>query len=157
MGKQDVLFFKELVCVFQEVFETENPATPKETYLQSLLDKPGFIVYAVICKNTVIGGLTAYELPMYYGEYAELLIYDIAIKTEYQRKKIGAKLILTLKEYCKYNGIREFFVPANEEDKHALDFYHHTGGIAEKVVHFNYEIKPIRDGDATSSGDDHFQ
>lgn len=32
------------------------------------------------------------------------------------------------------------FVAASEEDVHALDFYHSTGGEAEKVVHFNYSL-----------------
>jgi aminoglycoside 3-N-acetyltransferase I len=49
-----------------------------------------------------------------------------------------------LKEYCKQNEIKEMFVAANEEDKNALDFYRSTGGNAEKVVHFNYEISTLR-------------
>ena len=141
LDKQDVLLFKELIQVFQEVFEMENPESPKKPYLQSLLNKPDFISYTVICNDEVVGGLTAYELQMIYGEYSEIFLYDIAIKTEYQRKGLGKKLISALKEYCKQNGIREFFVPVNEEDTHALNFYRNTGGKAEQVVHFNYKGK----------------
>ena len=36
------------------------------------------------------------------------------------------------------NGINEFFVLAHEEDEHAVEFYHSTGGKSEKVVNFLY-------------------
>jgi len=138
LGKKDLALFKELICVFQAVFEMENAVRPDESYLQNVLNKRDFIALAVIHKNEVIGGLTAYELQMIYGEYSELFIYDLGIKAEFQRKGLGKKLISAVKEYCKQNEIKEFFVPVNEEDKHALDFYRSTGGRAEKVVHFNY-------------------
>lgn len=49
-------------------------------------------------------------------------------------------MLSTLKEYCRQNGIREIFVDASEHDKHAVDFYHSSGGKAEKVVQFIYTV-----------------
>ncbi len=141
LGTGDIQHFKELILVFQGVFGMENPEWPNEHYLQSLLNRSDFIAYVVICKNKVVGGMTAYELPLYYSEYSEIFIYDIGIKAENRRKGLGTKLISALKEYCKENGIKEFFVPVNEEDIHALDFYRSSGGKAEKVVHFNYDLR----------------
>lgn len=89
----------------------------------------------------VAGGATAYVLAPYHARMPELFIYDVAIATQHQRKGLGAKLIAALKDYCRENNIGEMFVPAHEEDTHALDFYRSTGGKAEKVVLFTYDNK----------------
>ncbi|RDC64002.1 GNAT family N-acetyltransferase [Adhaeribacter pallidiroseus] len=65
-------------------------------------------------------------------------MYDIAVKPAFQRKGIGRQLLDTLLHYSQQNGFINVFVPANEEDTHALDFYHATGGNPEKVVYFTY-------------------
>jgi len=140
LGKKDVLLFENLNKLFYEVFEMGKYKPVEKAYLQKLLNNTHFIAFVAIYNGEVIGGLTAFELPMYYAQYSEVLIYDMAVQTDFQRKGVGKKLIKSLKEYCKKNGIKEFFVPANEEDKHALAFYKSTGGKAEKVVHFNYNF-----------------
>lgn len=89
-------------------------------------------------ENEIVGGLTAYELPEYYSGESEIFIYDIAIRREFQRKGFGRKLLIILEDYCRQSGIKVMFVAANEEDENALDFYHSTGGKADKVIHFNY-------------------
>ena len=88
-----------------------------------------------------MGGLTAYELPLYYSEYSEIFIYDVAIKPDFQRKRFGTMLLSALKQYCRDNGIKEFFVEASEEDKYAVHFYQSAGGTAEKVIQFNFEAE----------------
>ena len=138
LGKKDVLTFKELIGLFNQVFEIKKHKSAKKTYLQKVLKESSFISIVAMCDNEVVGGLTAYELPMYYAKYSEVLIYDMAVLSEFQRKGIGKKLISALKKYCRKKGIQYIFVPANEEDAHALAFYTSTGGKPEKVVHFNY-------------------
>src|SRR5664279_4903362 len=138
LHKPDVFIFQKLIILFQEVFEMEKRIENGTSYLTALLEKPGFIALCVMAESEIVGGLTAYELPMYYDEISEIFIYDIAIKPAHQGKGLGKKLLLFLEEYCRQNGISSMFVAANEEDEHALDFYHATGGKAEKVVHFNY-------------------
>ena len=88
----------------------------------------------------VVGGLTAFVLPKYYAKESEILLYDIAIKDEFQRKGLGTLLLDCLTEYCKEHKIKEVFVAAHKSDKHALDFYVSTGGKPEQVVHFNYDV-----------------
>jgi aminoglycoside 3-N-acetyltransferase I len=82
--------------------------------------------------------LTAYELAGYYSETSEIFIYDIAVNPAFQQKGLGKQLLLSLKEYATQKNISAIFVDANEEDEHALDFYHATGGKAEKVIQFTY-------------------
>ena len=140
LDKSNLKTFQNLIQLFNEVFEVENTAIANDLHLKNLLQKKEFIAIVAMQENIVIGGLTAYEMPMYSSNYSELYIYDMAIKTEFQRMGIGKKLIEALTEYCKQNNIKTMFVEAQEEDKHAIDFYHSAKGKAEKVVHFNFEI-----------------
>jgi aminoglycoside 3-N-acetyltransferase I len=139
LAKQDLADFKSLVNLFNTVFEEAETNIQSDTNLNKLLNNDNFIALAAISESEVVGGLTAYELPMYYSKSSEVFLYDMAVKTEYQRIGIGKQLISGLKEYCNKNGIEEFFVLAHEEDEHAIEFYHSTGGKSEKVVNFLYE------------------
>jgi aminoglycoside 3-N-acetyltransferase I len=141
LGKQDVNAFQQLLQLFHDVFEMEETITSDAPHLETLLAKEDFIVYAAFSGNEVAGGLTAYELPMYYFKGSEVFIYDIAVAQNFQRKGLGKKLIEALEKYCKQKNISVMFVEAHEEDTHAIDFYHSTGGKAEKVVHFNYSFE----------------
>jgi aminoglycoside 3-N-acetyltransferase I len=140
LGQNDIEMVKQLLLLFEKVFEMKDFTSVNEPYLTKLLQKPDFIIYVAVHKNETIGGLTAYQLPGYYSEQSEIFIYDIAIQKEFQRKGIGKKLFLAIKEYGKQTGAKELFVAANEEDEHALDFYRSLGGKAEKVFHFTYSI-----------------
>jgi ribosomal protein S18 acetylase RimI-like enzyme len=131
----------ELIKVYEVVFEMEDFTLPEAQYLQSLLEKETVIFYAAITDNKVVGGLTAHVLPSTYFPSSEVYIYDLAVETSFQRKGIGRQLINSLKEYCASLRLKEVFVQANLEDQHAFDFYQATGGIAESVVHFTYELK----------------
>ena len=139
LTNDDLSTFTSLIHLFNMVFEEENSTIGSDANSLRLLNDKRFIVLVALVENEVVGGLTAYELPMYYADYSELFLYDLAVKPEYQRMGIGKGLIQSLKEYCSKNGIREFFVMAHEEDEHAIEFYHAIGGKSEKVVNFVYE------------------
>ena len=138
---EDLSRLTELIKVYEETFEMEDFTLPAAQYLQSLLEKETVIFYVAIIDNRVVGGLTAHVLPSTYFPSSEVYIYDLAVRTEFQRKGIGRQLINSLKEYCANLRLKEVFVQADLEDRHALDFYQATGGIAESVVHFSYELK----------------
>lgn len=137
----DLGYLTQLIKVYEEVFEMEDFTLPAAQYLQSLLEQETIIFYAAIIDKKVVGGLTAYILPSTYYPSSEVYIYDLDVKTEFQRKGIGRQLINSLKEYCARLGLKEVFVQADLEDRHAIDFYQATGGIAESVVHFSYKLK----------------
>ena len=140
LTKEDLSDFTALINLFNLVFEEESKSGSEANSLR-LLNSDGFIALAAIAENEVVGGLTAYELPMYYSDSSEIFLYDLAVKPDYQRKGIGKDLLHSLKEYCIENGIKDFFVMAHEEDKYAIEFYHATGGKSEKVVNFVYDVE----------------
>ncbi len=140
LTEKDVSAFEALLLLFNHTFE-EDRTLSSAAHLSALLKDPHFVVIAAFSAGKILGGLTAYELPMYYGNETEIFLYDMAIHPDHQRKGIGKQLLEFLKDYCAQNKINTFFVLAHEEDTHALEFYHSTGGQREQVANFIYEIE----------------
>lgn len=139
LTNKDLSTFTSLINLFNLVFEEEKPTVGSEANSLQLLNDNRFIAIVALAENKVVGGLTAYELQKYYSDTSEIFIYDLAVKAEYQRIGIGKSLLQSLKAHCLTHGIKEFFVMAHEEDEHAIEFYHATGGKSEKVVNFLYD------------------
>ena len=140
LTNQDVSAFKALLLLFNQAFEEERDLSTTEQ-LSALLNNRQFVVMAAFSREEILGGLTAYELPLYYDNKTEIFLYDMAIHPDHQRKGIGKQLLEFLKDYCAQNKINTFFVLAHEEDVHALEFYHATGGQREQVANFVFEIE----------------
>ncbi|WNG60559.1 GNAT family N-acetyltransferase [Archangium gephyra] len=128
---------KVLFPVMAEVFE-EGSGELSDGYIDRLLGREDFWAIAAFVDNDIVGGLTAHTLPMTRAEYSEIFIYDIAVRSDHQRKGIGRGLIEELRAQAAGMGIRELFVPADNEDVHALDFYRALGGEAAPVTIFTF-------------------
>lgn len=141
LAHKDIDKFKELISVFEDVFEMQNFSMPNNEHLLKVLSDPDFFVFVAIHKDHVIAGLTAYTLHQYYSEKPLAYIYDLAVKKAHQRQGIGKKLIAAVYTYCKENGFEEVFVQADKEEEYALDFYRSTQPTEEEeVVHFCYAL-----------------
>ena len=138
LTQADLAVFSLLIRLFNTVFEADEAAIGSETTLSKLLSNNNFIALAAFYENELVGGLTAYELPMYYSDISEIFLYDLAVKSAYQRKGIGKSLIRYVRNYCTNYGINEFVVLAHAEDEHAVEFYRATGGKSEEVINFLY-------------------
>jgi aminoglycoside 3-N-acetyltransferase I len=138
LTKSDGAIFQQQIQLFGEVFDEENPGATSAAYLETLLENPAFIAFAILQEQEVWGGATAYILPLYQQAKTEVFLYDIAIHPDYQRQGLGAKLLSSLIAHCRQEGLGEVFVATHEEDAGALDFYRATGGREEKVRHFTY-------------------
>lgn len=129
---------RETFLTMAGVFEV--PATPlSDAYLDRLLARADFWAFTAVDGERVAGGLTAHVLPMTTGERSELFLFDIAVVPEQQRRGIGRALIDTLRALATAEGIDVVFVPADNEDTHALDFYQALGGDAAPVTIFTFD------------------
>lgn len=137
LGAGDLAIARRLFVVMAEVFDEE--AEPLgDGYLERLLRRDDFWVFAAFEGDAIIGGITAHTLPMTRSESSELFIYDIAVRSEHQRKGVGRALMTALREAAAAEGIDDVFVPAENEDTHALDFYRALGGEPGAVTIFTF-------------------
>ncbi len=131
---------KQLLYVFDDVFEWSLFTMPSDKHIYKMLESAQHLVFTALLNGVVIGGLTAYVLDEFETETSLVYIYDLAVKTEYQRQGIGQRLIKGINEYCRQQGIAEVFVQADEADDYAVDFYRKTGGKEMKVAQFTYPL-----------------
>ena len=125
-----------MFALFAAVFETDHTEVSND-YAAELLARPEVWAYAATLDDVVIGGLTAHTLPMTRSESAEIFLYDLAVDTSAQRRGIGRQLIARLVADAAATGIDVVFVPADNDDTHALDFYRAIGGRPAEVTIFD--------------------
>lgn len=127
-----------MFAVMAEAFEEERPALGN-AYVDRLLAREEMWILAARVGDDVVGGLTAHVLPMSRSESTELFIYDLAVHPDHQRKGIGKALVAFLRSEARAAGHGAVFVPADDEDTHALDFYRAVGGEGAPVTIFTFE------------------
>jgi len=137
LGPHDAELARTTFAVMAEVFgETHAPLS--ETYVAGLVARPDFWSFAATEGGRVVGGLTAHVLPMTAYEGAEVFLYDIAVAPEHQRRGIGRQLVDALRREAGSQGISTMFVPADDDDTHAMRFYAALGGRPTKVTLFEF-------------------
>jgi aminoglycoside 3-N-acetyltransferase I len=122
--------------------ESETKLPGKE-YLVSLLNNDAFHIFAAISNNRVVGGLTAYEMPMYLEETKEVFLYEIGVTEEYLRHGIASALINALKTICRDRSIRYFYVGTETDNHPARQLYKKTQAREENIAWFTYDLKEI--------------
>ena len=128
---------RETFELMARVFETES--TPlSDGYIDALLARPDFWVISAAIDGEVVGGLTAHTLAMTVYEGSEVFLYDIAVSEPFQRRGIGRRLVAALLDGARSLGIDTMFVPADDEDTHALDFYRALNGAPMAVTIFDF-------------------
>jgi aminoglycoside 3-N-acetyltransferase I len=128
---------RETFAMMTSVFD-EGTADLGPAYVAALLARPDFWAMAALDGKEVVGGLTAHALPMTRAPEAELFIYDLAVRSDRQRRGIGRALVLATIDRAKAKGLHVAFVPSDDEDAHAIAFYHAIGGRASPVTFFTF-------------------
>lgn len=139
----DVALLKNLLQVFGQAFNevaTYQDAVPSDTYLQSLLAKPHFIVLVARYGDKVVGGLAAYELEKFERDRREIYIYDLAIAEAHRRKGLATQLITDLQHIAKTRNAYVIFVQADPEDEPAIRLYE-SFGKRESPYHFDIPVE----------------
>ncbi len=134
--------FRVMAAVFAEDDDNDETGEAlRDDDVAALMRRSDFWAIAAIEGDAVIGGLTAHALPMTRDRSTELFIYDLAVKPEWQRRGIGRAIVAELLARAHDAGIGTAFVPADNEDTHALDFYRAIGGTPSPVTFFTLSTK----------------
>ena len=134
----DIEVARALFATMTRVFATPAEAL-SDAYLTRLLDRDDFWALAAFVDGQMVGGLTAHTLPLTRAEVSEVFIYDIAVVPDWQRQGVGRQLMSTLRSQAAAAGISVMFVPADNEDTHALGFYEALGGVPAPVTIFTFD------------------
>lgn len=134
----DAPLARRAFTMMAEVFETDH-APLSDAYLARLLSRPEFWALVAVDGDEPIGCLTAHTLMMTRAEVEEVFLYDLAVRPDHQRRGIGRALVTALCDGAAALGIDTMFVPADDEDTHALDFYRAIGGEPSPVTFFTFE------------------
>jgi aminoglycoside 3-N-acetyltransferase I len=137
LGRDDRELAARLFALMADVFEQDHTAL-SAPYLDRLLATSEFWALAALRDAELLGGLTAHTLPMTRAEACELFIYDVAVRADVQRQGVGRALVTAVRQQAAAEGIGVVFVPAENEDAHALDFYSALGGDAAAVTVFTF-------------------
>ena len=138
LNHNEVSEFRNLVEIFKEVFENEEPISENE-HLSKLLSNPNFLVFIVKENEKILGGLTIYVLHRYYGAKPVAYIYDVGITPDRQGQGLGKLLISEVCKYCKNSGFEDAYVEAESDDIDAVNFYRKTRYSNEmNAIHFTY-------------------
>lgn len=136
----DLETFRELIHLFNLVFELP-PGIAPDDHLIRQLQRSDFYVFVAEKGDQVVGGLTMYELQQYHSTKPLGYVYDLAVAVEHQRQGIGKQILSTARDCCRQKGFEEMYVQAEQEDQHAVDFYHSTTpSEIEVAVHFSYQM-----------------
>jgi aminoglycoside 3-N-acetyltransferase I len=143
LGVHDVAIAQELFALMAAVFEEageERAAGARLTAddVRAMLERESFWAVAALEGDDVVGGITAHALPMTRSRSTELFIYDLAVRADRQRRGIGRALVTELLTLARAAGIETTFVPADNEDSHALAFYRAIGGEPSPVTFFTF-------------------
>lgn len=137
LGEGDRDVARRLFTLMAEVFD-EGCEPLGDAYIDRLLAREEFWAVAAFAGDDLVGGLTAHTLPMTRSESAEIFIFDIAVHADHQRRGVGRRLVARLREEAARAGIDVVFVPADNDDDHALDFYRALGGDPAPVTIFTF-------------------
>ena len=130
---------QHLHTLFNLVFELKPDTVASQGTFESLFKKNDACFLLALQRETIVGGLAAYELPLLSGE-KEFYIYDIGVHPEYQKQGIGTSLIQELKKQARSRNIATIFVESESADVGAVAFYKSLEAEQIKVEHFNIQV-----------------
>jgi len=135
----DLQLVKELIRCWHEE-EQLQPPLPGDEYLTRLLTDGSFHLLVAIAEGIVVGGLSAYELPMLYESKTEMFLYEIGVSTKARKQGIATALINELKTICAARHIETIFAGTEADNTTAKKLYLSTGADEEQVAWFVYAL-----------------
>lgn len=146
LTRNDVPLMRALNALFGDAFgepETYGAEPPTNEYLGALLGNEHVVVLVALVRETVVGGLVAYELDKFERARREIYIYDLAVDERHRRRGIATALIERLREIAAERGAWVVYVQADHGDEPAIALYEKLGR-REEVLHFDIEVASKR-------------
>jgi len=118
----------------------EDSGEPETQRMKSLLSKSGF--YALVAQhgNTIIGGLTAYEIENYRNDRSELFIYEMGVLRSYRGQGVTEWLIDELTKKCIDSSVERIFLCVKGEGEETRSLYQNLMGQGQVHTHFSIEL-----------------
>jgi ribosomal protein S18 acetylase RimI-like enzyme len=95
-----------------------------------LADKNNLLLLATL-DDLPIGFLTAHRLQRFDTRKAEVLLYEVGVAEQFQRRGVGKALISRLKEWAQQVGADEVWVLTNRSNIAAVALYTSSGAITD--------------------------
>ncbi len=131
LTKDQAMLAQQLYILFQEDDRVQNPSCPPLEHTKKMLERDDYHVIVAIEQDRVIGGLVAYELPMYKKDEKEMFLFEIAVHPEWRHQRIGTRLVEAIKQVCVERDVPKMFVLTSSKNQAALSLYTKTGGIPD--------------------------
>ena len=147
LGAGDILVGRAAFSMMVEVFG-EGAEPLDDDYVGGLLIREAFWVLVARVEDEVIGAITAHTLPMTRSPTSELFVYDLAVRTDHQRRGIGRRLVLALCEAAERVGIDTVFVPADNDGQRRTRLLPRVGGRGSARHHLHLRVVVARPGRA---------
>lgn len=137
LGAGDFRLARTTLNVMARVFEADA-VDDRDSHLADLLRSPHFWAFTATIESRVVGGLTAYSLPMARNRARELFIYDLAVDAAYRRRGVATRLMTAARRSANIEGIDVIFLVAENDDAHALAFYRALGMNETPTTYFAF-------------------
>lgn len=122
---------ERITAVDEEVIAKVNPLLDEEWDVaqgEKFLANPDNALFLAFVEENVAGFLTAYRLQMLDSRRAEVLLYEVAVDENYQRRGIGKQLVEAVKDWARELGAENVWVLTYASNTAAMALYKSGGG-----------------------------
>jgi aminoglycoside 3-N-acetyltransferase I len=111
-----------------------------ERMAEFLSDQNNILIVAKIAER-IVGFVIAHRLARLDARRAQVLLYEIDVHPDYQRRGAASAMIEHLKECAQQTGACEVWVVTNKTNEAAMRLYRSTGGTAKQDDDVVFEYK----------------
>lgn len=122
LRKCDIEKYKELI---DEAFDGSEPIEKYSLYDEN---NTSYEIVVIKEKEEIVATVTMYKLNLFTFSFQPTIeLFNVAVKKDFRRKKLGKILIDYVVEYAKSNGYKTIHLTCLENEKNVHSFYESAG------------------------------